>query len=161
MLTKRRLNLRRNMNDRLAVAPPPRGEPSTTKLPALLSGASSNSSSKFSNDLAGRFFTDNSFAAHSRDKEREVEREAQRKAKQRAKATQNRRRRLEKEMAKLEAKEKDAQRKRAEAEHMKDAQRYWAAFVADPRRSRSLDDNLLYARDDAAHPRPECWPNWS
>ena len=111
MLTKRRLNLRRNMNDRLAVAPPPRGEPSTTKLPALLSGASSNSSSKFSNDLAGRFFTDNSFAAHSRDKEREVEREAQRKAKQRAKATQNRRRRLEKEMAKEAARIEAMERK--------------------------------------------------
>ena len=80
MMTKRRLNLRRN-NDRLVVAVPSAAEP--TKLPPL--SAVSTNSSKFSSNLAGRFYTDNSFEAHSREREREAEREAQKKAKQRAK----------------------------------------------------------------------------
>ena len=67
MMTKRRLNLRRN-NDRLVVAAPSAAEP--TKLPPL--SAVSTNSSKFSSNLAGRFYTDNSFEAHSREREREV-----------------------------------------------------------------------------------------
>jgi hypothetical protein len=106
MMTKRRLNLRRN-NDRLVVAAPSAAEP--TKLPPL--SAVSTNSSKFSSNLAGRFYTDNSFEAHSREREREAEREAQKKAKQRAKATQNRRRRVEREMAKEAARIEAMERK--------------------------------------------------